>query len=52
MGGGSFLQKMDGFGNYESSFPLKLDEEDEVEKEATREQLGVCGFISKRIRQG
>ena len=43
---------MDGFGNYESSFPLKLDEEDEVMKEATREQMGVCGFMSKSIEQG
>ena len=43
---------MDGFGDYEPSFPLKLDEEDGVMKEATREKMGVCGFMSKTMEQG
>ena len=47
MGGGSFLQKMSEFGDYMSSFPLKLGKEDEVEKELTIGKMGVCGFMSK-----
>ena len=42
---------MDGFGNYEPSFPLKLDEEDEVMKELAIGNKGVCGFMSKAIEQ-
>ena len=52
MGGGSFLQKMDRFGNYESNFPLKLDEEDEVRKDLTIGKMGVCGFMIKAMEQG
>ena len=39
-------------GTMGSSFPLKLHEEDEVEKGAIREQMGVFGLMIKSIEQG
>ena len=43
---------MSEFGDYVSSFPLKLGEEDEVDKELTIGNMGVCGFMSKAMEQG
>ena len=43
---------MRAFGNYESSFPLKLDEEDEVGNQELEPKLGLVGSFTRQGEHG
>ena len=47
MEGGSFLQRWVSLETMSSSFPLKLDGEDEVMRELTIGKMRECGFMNK-----